>query len=420
MSLENKIKFNHVVTSELCSNVTDGTHDTPKEVEFGKKLVTSKNILGGKLNLDNSYFISIDDFNKINKRSKVDKWDLLIYMIGVGVGEVALVKEEPDFAIKNLGLLKNRDETTAKWLYYYLRSPEGQYQIKTRVQGSTQPYIPLKELKRLEIPIPIDNNYLKYCVKILDNIDNKIEINEEINHNLERIEKEIFKFWFIKRIPFEELDSKDSDFGLIPLNWEETTIEELDLDISDGNYSAKYPKSSEFLDVGIPFIRGKDFKGKNISSDNLVFISEEKHSELLKGHTKKEDILMTTRGEIGHIAYVSNRFIDANINSQLMRINGNGVLPRSYLGGFLECFSIQNAIKSMVSGSALQQLPVAHFKKMKILLPPKEILTEYDNQISSLRELILQNEEENHRLKQLRDELLPRLMSGEIDVSEII
>ena len=123
-----------MLTSDLCSKVTDGTHDTPKEVEFGKKLVTSKNILGGKLNLDNSYFISIEDYNKINERSKVDKWDLLLYMIGVGVGEVALVKEEPDFAIKNLGLLKNKNETNAKWLYYYLRSPEGQYQIKTRDQ----------------------------------------------------------------------------------------------------------------------------------------------------------------------------------------------------------------------------------------------------------------------------------------------
>lgn len=121
MSLE----FERSIAEEYCIKVVDGTHDSPKEVDYGKKLVTSKNIIGGKLDLYKSYFISLDDFDENNKRSKVDQWDILISMIGT-LGEVALITEKPDFAIKNVGLLKNNNEYKAKWLYYYLKSDFGQ------------------------------------------------------------------------------------------------------------------------------------------------------------------------------------------------------------------------------------------------------------------------------------------------------
>ena len=181
MSLE----FETFLAEDYCLRVADGTHDSPKEVEFGKKLVTSKNIIGGKLNLEKSYFISLEDFNEVNKRSRVDQWDILISMIGT-VGEVALIKEKPDFAIKNVGLLKNDDEYTAKWLYYYLKSDLGQYQIKSRLRGTTQLYIPLKDLRKLEIQVPKNHEDLIKIVRILDNIDLKIENCIQINKNLEK------------------------------------------------------------------------------------------------------------------------------------------------------------------------------------------------------------------------------------------
>uniref|UniRef100_UPI0039F62008 restriction endonuclease subunit S n=1 Tax=Methanobrevibacter woesei TaxID=190976 RepID=UPI0039F62008 len=175
--------FDWVLTSDLCLKVVDGTHDSPKEVSAGKKLVTSKNIIGSNLNLDNAYFISLEDFNEINKRSKVDQWDILISMIGT-VGEVVLIKEKPDFAIKNVGLLKNKDEISAKWLYYYLKSPFGKHQIFSRLRGTTQPYIPLADLRNLKIPIPQNKTILLTIIKILDDLDKKINFNKKINHNL--------------------------------------------------------------------------------------------------------------------------------------------------------------------------------------------------------------------------------------------
>src|SRR5213594_4381420 len=104
-----------VPAEQFCVSVRDGTHDSPKRVEHGRFLVTSRHITGGQLDLGSAYLISQEDFEAINKRSKVDQWDVLISMIGT-VGEPCLIKEEPNFAIKNIGLFKSKGEVEGKWL----------------------------------------------------------------------------------------------------------------------------------------------------------------------------------------------------------------------------------------------------------------------------------------------------------------
>ena len=117
-----------VSAEDFCLSVRDGTHDSPKPVEVGKFLVTSRHITGGKLDLANAYKTPERDFEEANRRSLVEQWDVLITMIGT-VGEPYLVKEEPVFAIKNVGLFKSRGEVEGRWLYYYLLSPQAEQLI---------------------------------------------------------------------------------------------------------------------------------------------------------------------------------------------------------------------------------------------------------------------------------------------------
>ncbi len=117
-------EWKEITAEEYCIKVVDGTHDTPKPLEEGEYLITSRHLTGGKVDLKNAYRISKDDFEKINLRSKVDKWDVLLSMIGT-VGEIVLVDHEPKYAIKNIGLFKCGDELKAIWLKYYLKSPKG-------------------------------------------------------------------------------------------------------------------------------------------------------------------------------------------------------------------------------------------------------------------------------------------------------
>ena len=132
----------YIAASDFCASVRDGTHDSPKPVEFGRRLVTSRHLTTGRLDLSQAYLISEADYQAINKRSKVDQWDVLISMIGT-VGEPCLIKDEPDFAIKNIGLFKTKSESDGKWLYYYLRSKEAQQrylELEQRIRQNSQDY----------------------------------------------------------------------------------------------------------------------------------------------------------------------------------------------------------------------------------------------------------------------------------------
>ena len=112
-----------IFSKEYCSNVFDGTHDSPKSCEIGVPLITSKNIVNGCLDFNGAYNISLEDYNTIQKRSAVSKWDIIFSMIG-SVGEVYLEKNDNiNYAIKNVGVLSCKDEYKAKWLYYYLKTP---------------------------------------------------------------------------------------------------------------------------------------------------------------------------------------------------------------------------------------------------------------------------------------------------------
>ncbi len=177
------LKFNTVLAKDYCDSVRDGTHDSPKKTDNGYKLITSKHIKEYNLDFDKAYFISKDDYNKINERSKVDINDILFSMIGT-VGLIHRVVEEPNYAIKNIGLFKIKDEMKSKWLYYYLKTPQVKAYIESLLNGSTQQYITLKNLREFPIQYPNDYTYMKKIIKILDIIDNKIQLNNHINDNL--------------------------------------------------------------------------------------------------------------------------------------------------------------------------------------------------------------------------------------------
>jgi type I restriction enzyme S subunit len=190
---------------------------------------------------------------------------------------------------------------------------------------------------------------------------------------------------------------KQTEVGVIPEDWEIKSISDLNFDISDGNYSSKYPKASDFRIIGIPFIRANNIRNMKVVDDELRYISEEQHSELLKGHLKKNDILITTRGEIGQIALVPDRHIGSNINAQLVRINVDKLkYDHRYIAFILAFDSTQKQFDNLQTGSALKQLPVGKFTSLKLPLPPTkaeqqaiaEALSDVDGLISALDALI--------------------------------
>ena len=153
---------------EVC-DVRDGTHDSPNKKAFGKYLITSKNVKNGSINFDSAYFISESDFDNINKRSKVDIDDLLFTMIGT-VGEIAHITEEPDFAIKNVGLIKTQNRILSRYLLHYLQSTYAKDYILSNSSKGSQVFLGLGKLRNFPIPY-VEPKIQSRIVQVLDNFD---------------------------------------------------------------------------------------------------------------------------------------------------------------------------------------------------------------------------------------------------------
>ena len=260
-------------------------------------------------------------------------------------------------------------------------------------------------------------------------IQNRINLNNQLIAKLEETAQTIYKQWFVDfEFPFDFAQGKPSENGKpyksnggkmvwceelekeIPDGWEIATVADLNLDISDGNYSGKYPKPHEFIEFGVPFVRGVDFNNKTIDSRNLIYISEKKHNELKKGHLKKNDILITTRGaSIGKFAYVTNDFINKNINSQLIRINGNDSYSNFYLGCMINTSAFKNLFDTYSTGSAQPQLPIKNFIQIDVIIPKKEVLNSFEKYNILLNNFILKSKQ-NQKLEELKELLLGRMV----------
>lgn len=171
---------------QVCTQVTDGTHDSPRQEPEGFPLVTSVHLKDGRVDFQNAYRISPDEYEKANRRSKVDQYDVLFSMIG-SIGAVAFVDEQPSFAIKNVGLLKTgRDPCLGSWLLYWLQNQSFQQWLKSRISGTSQKYVPLWLLRDLPIPVaPVEERdavvaALRACDKKIDYIEQERAVLDEL------------------------------------------------------------------------------------------------------------------------------------------------------------------------------------------------------------------------------------------------
>ena len=193
-------------------------------------------------------------------------------------------------------------------------------------------------------------------------------------------------------------------------------IKDLNCIISDGNYSSKYPKQSEFIESGIPFIRANNMKDNTIISKDMYYISPEKHAELKKGHLKTGDVLIVTRGSIGLTAVVPEEFDDANINAQIVLIRcDNKTINNRYLLWNLNSKKVRKQILKLQTGSTLKQLPVGKVNQIEIIDKEYSEQVRIANELDNLTGLLKNMEEE---LKDLDSLILDTIQKEIIDKKE--
>lgn len=406
----------------FCSRVTDGTHDSPKKQEQGKYLITSRHLKDGYLDFSNAYYIKEEDFIDANRRSKVDRWDVLFSMIGT-IGEVYLEKADKiGYAIKNVGLFKSGgEELKGKWIFYYLRSKEAKEYIRKSRAGTTQEYITLDSLRKFPICFPKDENEMQQIVNILDSIQDKLEICKQINITLEKIGQALFKHWFIdfefpneNGKPYKSSGGEmvDSDLGEIPEGWRMAVLPKVSVVVD-----CLHTKKPEMIQEGRLLLQVY-----NIATDGTLDftekypVSEGDYQEWIRNIEVKEgDCLITNAGRVGAVGQVPMGF-KGGIGRNITAIRPVGVTPAYLFRYLFSSYGLGEIGRQTDQGTVLDSLNVKGVKKIRILIPLRAVMDKFEEIARPLREKVERNKSENDYLVAIRDSLLPRLMSGQIRV----
>lgn len=391
---------------DYCYNVTDGTHDSPKQKEVGKHLITSKHIKENRIDFENAYKISEEDYKKIISRSKVDQWDILISMIGAYCGFCCIESStQTDYAIKNVGLFKIGNEIKCRWLYYYLTSPQGKEQLSILRSGSSQPYIPLGALRNLDIPVP-STQYMELTISILKSLDDKIELNRRINENLEQQAQALFKSWFIDFEPFKDGLFVDSELGMIPEGWKVVELKDVTTLVTEKVKQRTHIKVLSPISTG-ELVLSESYFTKQVYSQNIEKYIIVKPMQFAYN---------PARVNIGSIGMNSYDF-DGCVSPVYVVFE----CEKNYQY-FFDCFRKTSQFKEEVISRAIggvrQSLNYKDFSLIKITYPPDHIIDNFNDIYLSLLKLKRFVEKESQKLSQLRDTLLPRLMSGELEIKD--
>ncbi|GGI15638.1 hypothetical protein GCM10007377_16890 [Galliscardovia ingluviei] len=177
------------------TDVRDGTHSSPKYIQRGHPFITSKNVSNGFINYENIQYISDDDYEEINKRSKVDVHDILMGMIGT-IGNLALIREEPDFAIKNVALIKYSGRIDYQYLYQALQSSFVTSQLSSSLDGGTQKFVSLKRIRELEIAFPNEPEQQQIGI-FFQQLDNLITLHQRKLERIEQLKKFLLQRMFV-------------------------------------------------------------------------------------------------------------------------------------------------------------------------------------------------------------------------------
>ncbi len=410
-----------------CNSVFDGTHDTPKPVEKGKLLITSKHIVGKTLNTSTAYMISQEDYNFVQKRSSVSQWDILFSMIG-SVGEVYLEKDkETDYAIKNIGVFSCKDESKAKWLYYYFQSPASKQYVKRYLNGAVQKFLPLGALR--DFPIIPFSNEKKAIITVLESLDKKIELNNRINTELEAMVKTLYDYWFVQfDFPFDFETGKSSEQGKpykssggkmvfnealkrdIPEGWEVDTISHI-IEVKDGTHDSPKPK-----ETGYHLITSKNLKKEGLDFENANLISEEDYENINKrSEVETGDILFSMIGSIGTVYKVDEKKINFAIKNVALYKTSQKPNYKNYLYTTLNSHYMKQYMGNVISGSIQKFIGLGALRKMPVL-NNATIINSFEKKTEHLFQKMSLIREENQQLTQLRDWLLPMLMNGQVTV----
>ena len=277
---------------------------------------------------------------------------------------------------------------------------------------SAQPGISVQTLSKQIVSLP-SIDYQKRVSAVIKSLDDKIEVNRRINENLEQQAQALFKSWFVDFEPFKDQPFVESELGMIPQGWRVGTLDEIG-DVIGGSTPSK-ARPEYYTENGIAWLTPKDLSLSNakFTAKGEIDITQEGYKSCSTKLMPKGTVLFSSRAPIGYITIAKN---DICTNQGF-----KSVVP-GYAGtAFIYCYlkAATPDIENKATGSTFKEASGSLMKSLQLVIAPKNIMDSFEERMKPLfaeQECI---EDESRRLAELRDTLLPRLMSGELKVDEV-
>ncbi|MCE9554400.1 MAG: restriction endonuclease subunit S [Planctomycetes bacterium] len=269
--------------------------------------------------------------------------------------------------VASTGYAQLRANESESFLYQVVHTDPFVDRVIAQCTGSSYPAINSADLADVLLPVPPSVSEQQKIADCLTSLDELLAAQGRKVEALQAHKKGLMQQLFpregetLPRLRFPEF--RDGP------GWEIITFGKMGFDVSDGNYSSKYPRQSDFVSVGVPFLRANNLSRGSISDKDMKFISKKQHNQITKGHLKQGDILLSNRGQIGTVALVPDRHIGSNINAQLVRINTGEKSDNVFIFQLLDGYSRSGVFESLSTGTALKQLPIGKLNGLELILP---------------------------------------------------
>lgn len=403
------MEWKEVRLGEISSKIGDGLHGTPKYDDEGPYyFINGNNLNCGKIIIkDDTKRVGKDEFVKNQK--ELNEQTILVSINGT-IGNVAKYNNELCILGKSACYINVIKEVDKEFIYYVLISANFKRNITNEATGTTIKNVSLKQMREYKFNIPCNISDQRRIASILSSLDRKIELNNKINADLEEMAQAIFKNWFVDFEPFKDGKFVDSELGMIPEGWKVGRLDEI-ADVVGGSTPSK-AKPEYYTQKGIAWLTPKDLSNHPAvyTSRGEIDITEEGYNSTSTKLMPKGTILFTSRAPIGYISIAQN---DICTNQGF-----KSLVPRKAGTCFLYCFLkyVTPEIEKKSTGSTFKEASGALMKSLRVIMPEQKVFEEFEEIVSPLFARIESLEKENSRLSTLRDTLLPRLMSGEIEV----
>lgn len=387
-----RIGFRGYTTEDLTNNPNDGAIT-----------LSPTNIVDGELDLSKPTYIKWPKYYE-SPEIMLDKNDIVLVKTGSSIGRTTRIREIKHPMTLNPQFVVLKDiKVNNIFLSYIIKSPYFQALLRAITVGSAIPTLSQKNLAKLEIRIPEDKEQ-KRIASILSSLDDKIELNRKINANLEAQAQALFKSWFVDFEPFRDGEFVESELGRIPKGWKVGTLGEI------CKQSSIKVGSRDDVKVLSPVTTGNLMLSEEYFTKQVYSESISKYKVVAKGAFAYNP----ARVNIGSLGRNEYDFEGAVSPVYVVFECKDGYENFFDLYRRTERFKTEVLLRAI--GGVRQSLNYTDFAMIQSVIAPQNVINAFNPLFDNIKETQRQLEKENSRLASLRDTLLPRLMSGELNV----